>query len=548
MSVLSYFPSSKRHSQLSGKQFTPTIWYRAYNMTSTLLRRHEFEFDSVLARSIAFANHTAQVDKLKTSASSASSPEFTSPAAGNKSNFVPKEIPDEAHWKKLCSAIVQKHPQFSRYGATLMMDQLVRSLGGRLLFEHIYAENKEEIERFVVHEPIFVIGIPRSNASMASHINSRSGHFNSFRPRDAMFPGVPSELERRHLGKKVFLNGTRVLPQLLSVFHMDPEMPDTDLPLHLMSSRSLAWGMMHGLPEYLYECLDEDQEHVFDFLHRVMKVFQWYRQMGEFTDCVKKEHNEIWRPEEQVGLGRKIQMEKKPWLIHSPYALLHIAKLHKVFPDMRLMWCHRAISQCVSSMCASLAIHQSVYMGRSLTPTELGSIGEQVCGIFGSGSEQAVDYLANFPYERMVHWHNRDISRSGIRLFTKTLEVFNIESDRFRLHQAIDGISEWNGAYRPKLWSELIHFGLHEGIVGEYFAAYADQFPKFAHEPKFGMKLESYPFMSTDWDKRRFVSKQGKRQELQTSFTDLQPPGKQSLLDPQNQTRDGKHRPLSPHE
>lgn len=546
-----YLPSLQFHSQLSGKKYSPTLWYRARNLASSLIPRSEFEYANVLRRSLAWANSTGATDKGRNVGSvpvARSDEETNVHILGHRHTLTDPVVPDEKHWQMLCSAIVEKHPQYTRLGSNLMMDQLVRSLGGRLLFEHLYKDNKEEIERFIVHEPIFVVGLPRCNASMASHINARSGHFLSFRPRDAMFPGVPSELERRALGRKVFHNAKRMHPQLLSVFHLNPEMPDTDVALHLMNPRSLAWGILHGLPEYLYRCLDEDMEHICDFEARVMKTFQWYRQLGEFRDCVRKEHNEIWRPEEHVGMGRKLQLERKPWLIHSPFSLLHIDKLHKVFPDMRLIWCHRAVSQCVSSMCASLAIHQGVYTGRSLTPAQLSQIGEIVCGIFGSGSERAVDYLGTFPYERMVHWHNRDVSRSGIRLYTKTLEVFNLETDRFRLNQAVDGISEWNGLYRPKLWSELIHFGLHEGIVGEHFQVYAEQFKQYAYEPKFGMKMEDYPFMTTDFDKRKFVSKQGSRKLAQTSFTELQPPGKQSLLDSYNRTRDGGRRALSPHE
>jgi len=319
-----------------------------------------------------------------------------------------------------------------------------------------------------------------------------------------------------------------------------------------MNPRSFAWGMLNGLPEYLYECINEDQEHVFDFMHRVMKTFQWYRQCNEFPDCVVEEIKELNNITTYVLDGRKLQLDKVPWMIHSPFALLHIEQLHKVFPDMRLIWCHRAVSPCVASMCASIATHISMHTGRSLNNSQMGQIGEQVCGIFGSGSANAVDYLAKFPYDRMVHWYNRDIGRSGTRLVTKTLEAFNIETDRFRTHQCIDGTTEWNCLFRPKLDAELSHFGLHEGIVGEHFAAYIHQFEQYAYEPKFGIKVQDYPFLSANYELQRFQHTGSNAHRLgqkETNFPMLQPPGgRGSYADGQNATKEGNYRPIGPHD
>ena len=174
-----------------------------------------------------------------------------------------------------------------------------------------------------------------------------------------------------------------------------------------------------------------------------------------------------------------------------------------------------------------------------------------VCGIFGSGSENAIDYLGSFPYERMVHWSDRDISRSGTRLVTKTMDAFDMEFDRFYNHQIIDGQVERVGFFRPRLDHELAYFGLHEGVIGEHFKAYTEQFEEYAYEPKFGIKIQDYLFMGGEYAKQRFAigadHNRLKRQE--TSFGHLSSPGQMPHgADPQTTGAGGAYRAIGPHE
>ena len=514
-------PQFYYHSELSPKLYRRSLWYKINNWRTVRPSRSSFDYDSILKMSVAWS----KVDMSKI-----------------------REVPDAAWWKKLCGAIAVKNPQHSNYGSKLLQDKLVRTLGGRLLFEQLWENNRAEIERFDVHLPIFVVGLPRCNASMAAHMNARSGLFMSMRTRDSMFPAIPSELERHRMSQDVIGSAHRIHPQMRAVFPIRSDLPDTDIGLQLMNPRALAWGMLHGLNEYLYECLQEDQEHVYDFESRVMRVFQWYRQCGEFSDSVTREINEVVTPRDMIRHGRRMKLVRMPWLVHSPFALLHIKSLHKVFPDMRLIWCHRALSQCVASMCAAIAIHTCVYTGQSPTTATMSQIGEQVCGIFGSGSEHAVDYLATFPKERMVHWHNRDIARSGVRLVNKTLDAFNIETDRFRTHQTVDGNVEFVSLFRPKLDSELGYFGLHEGVVGEHFQAYIRQFEQYAYEARFGIKMQDYVMIGSDYAKQRFAFGDVPKKDRVSSFSMLQSPGNMGIGDGGNATNGGSFASVTPHE
>jgi hypothetical protein len=509
-------------SEVTPKGFYRTVHYRWRNMRTALVPRSAFAFEAVLGAAVSWG----RVDSTKL-----------------------RDIPDEDWWRKLCRALQDKHPQLSRYGSKLLHDRVVRSLANRLLFEQLYRDNKDEIERFIVREPMFVVGLPRCNGATAHHMLARSGLFLGMRQRDVMFPGFPAQGEREALARGVVKSLPKTLPHLQSVFNLQSDAPDSDLGLHLMCPRSLAWGMLHGLPEYLYSTLQEDQEHVFDLIHRVLRVFQWYRMCDEFTDCVKRHINEVLRPEIILSDGRKDEITRLPWVIHSPLALLHIDKLHKVFPDMKLVWCHRALSYCVASTCASLAIHNSVYTGVRPTQAQLSQVGEQVVGIFGSGAENAVNYLSKFPLERMVHWSDRDLARSGVRLVNKTIATFGLTTDRWRNHQTIDAATERvQCVFRPRLDSELAYFGLHDGIVGEHFKTYILQFEEYAFEPKFGSKIQDYVFMGSEYAKKRFMIRaQAPEGSRQTSFTELAAPGGMPLSDHQTTGAGGQYGAIQPH-
>jgi hypothetical protein len=189
--------------------------------------------------------------------------------------------------------------------------------------------------------------------------------------------------------------------------------------------------------------------------------------------------------------GTKDPLLEQPWIVHSPFALLTIDALDDIFPTMRLLWVHRALSQCLSSLCSSLAIHESIYTGRKPTETKLAMTGSKIIGMFGSGSENAIDYLANFDIGRMAHWSNRDANRSCARLVGFTMQYFGMEMDRYRRIQAINGQTEYAGLRRPQHDCALSYFGLDEGHVAEAFKSYIHQFPELAYEPKFGVKLSN---------------------------------------------------------
>lgn len=442
------------------------IGYRLLNLVSTNTTPEDFSFERILADACCGAG-------LDTS------------------SYLSESVENNRWWKKLCKACGEKRT--TRYGAKKLRFRLVHALSTKLAIDEIYRLNSEDIEAHGdIEDPIIIIGLPRCNGHMAAHVLARSGVFLAPTQRDTFSPALLLEEDRNKEFNKHFRLFSRIHPQFVSVRCLQGNQVDDDLSLHLLTPQSFAWGLLHGLDEYLLECIQEDQTAVFDEVKRVLKLFQWYKHCGHFNVAVPREVEPIDNQLETQRFGAKHEIRKSQWVIHSPFAILTSEVLHKTFPSMRVIWVHRALSQCLASFCSSLCLHQSIYTGKPPSDSALASVGEKVLGLFGSGSQDAVRYYSDFPKNRMVHWSNRDIKRHATRLAGKSLEFWNIELDRYRRLQMINGQTEYLEGFRPFHDAQLPYFCLHEGIIGDVFKDYIHQFEEFAFEKRFGITIQGY--------------------------------------------------------
>eukprot|EP00658_Telonema_sp_P-2_P055313 TRINITY_DN43972_c0_g1_i1.p1 TRINITY_DN43972_c0_g1~~TRINITY_DN43972_c0_g1_i1.p1 ORF type:complete len:313 (+),score=46.14 TRINITY_DN43972_c0_g1_i1:194-1132(+) len=259
---------------------------------------------------------------------------------------------------------------------------------------------------------------------------------------------------------------------------------------------SFAWGLLHGLDEFLMDSIQVGQTGVYEHIKNVLLLYQWYERCGHFRDNVALEINELDNIIQIQREGPKTKLQEQPWVLHSPLAILSMSELHAAFPDMWVLWMHRAISPSISSLCSTIAIHQSMYTGTAPTETQLSRIGEKVCGMFGSGSEAAVEYMGSFPKERMVHLAQLDFNRHATRMILHALHYFGFNyTDRFRKHQTISGQVEYQSTAtvsRPSHECRLGFFGLHEGVIHEAFAGYIHQFEPYAFYEAVGIQSDQH--------------------------------------------------------
>lgn len=442
------------------------IPYRILNWASSKNNSDSFQFDKILADACSAAG----IDACCTAS---------------------ENVVNNKWWKKLCKACGDKST--TPYGAAQLRYRLVHALSTKLAIDEVYRLNRDDIEAHGnIENPIVIIGLPRCHGHMAAHVLARSGVFLAPTQRDTFSPSLLLQEDRDNEFNKHFRFFSRVHPQFISVRRPQGNQVDDDLLLHLLTPQSFAWGLLHGLDEYLLECIQEDQTIVFTEVKRVLQLFQWYKHCGHFKVAVPNEVEPIDNQLETQTFGSKHEIAKNQWVIHSPFAILSSEALHKTFPSMQVIWVHRALSQCLPSLCSSLCLHHSLYTGKPPSDSLLASVGEKVLGLFGSGTQNAVRYYADFSKRLMVHWSNRDIKRHAVRLAGKTMDFWNIELDRYRRLQMINGQTEYLEGFRPFHDAQLPYFCLHEGIIGDVFRDYIFQFEEFAFEKRLGVTIEGY--------------------------------------------------------
>jgi hypothetical protein len=404
----------------------------------------------------------------------------------------PETCPDGAGWEKLCKAIGNEHGNLSNLGSQLLRERLVHSLSQRLGLEELYKNSGDQIAQSgAIVEPIMLIGLPRSYGRYGAHLMGRTGNVRALRTQDTAFPCTVAARERRLQQTAALKKFLPYFPDLRGVQPMESDMIANDVQLHLLTPYSLAWGLLHGLDDYLYECLEVDQQPVFENVKRVLSLFQWFETFEEFEPALVDRHFEvICKTGEDLRWEKIDPNPKRSWFLHSPFAILAIDKVHATFPDMGIVWVHRALSQCVPSLCSVIAMHRSVYFNRLPTETNLANIGDQILGIFSSGTEAAVDYLADFPRQRMVHWSNRDLRRHGSRILSRTCPRFGLAWEKEKNIRCANAQVENDSLFRPLHDAPLHYFAVHEGRLNEAFKVYINQFEEYAFEPKFGITIE----------------------------------------------------------
>jgi hypothetical protein len=453
-------------SEWASTSYVRSAFYIAKDLTSSRLPQSAFEYEAVLKLAI----ERGELNRNRIA-----------------------QVPDEKWWRKLCAAAGDKVT--SRYGGHLLRDRIAHFLMNRLILEDTWAYRQDEIKKHVVKEPIYIIGNLRSNKHMAAHIYARGGYTMPLRYCDTVFPGVVNEEQRQNAAKKAMKGFRYIHPTMQVCRSFGPLAVDDDIALQMQTPYSLAWGLLHGMPEYLYECIQEDHQPVYEQQRKVLQILQWYRAFGHYSDGVERENQPIDNPADRVIDGEKdeLKLEDLPWLIQSPLGILHAKELHSSFPDMKVIWMHRGLNAGVASMCGCLCLHDSMYTGRPPRETTRTEVGEVVLGLFGSGTEHSIDYMSTFPRERMVHWATPDHRRHGMRLMHKTHKKWWPDvMDTFRKIQAINGTTEINQTFRPKNDADLEMYGLHEGMVNEAFRAYIFQFEEFSFDKKYGMEIQDY--------------------------------------------------------
>lgn len=247
---------------------------------------------------------------------------------GKDFNIEPLEI--------LCKSITSE-AQLHRFGAFMMKQKLIGQLEGRLWAEHWFQAYPEVLEQPLL-PVVMITGLQRTGTTKLQRLLSEMPAARGLKSWEGLYPapiGDRSEVRRRMDRTRLNERAVKwISPSFYSIHPIEHDNYEEDvllLDLDFMSSSSEA--IMH-VPSYADYLNRTDQTAAYAYEVKLLKLLQW-------------------------------QKPGKYLVLKSPHHLEHLDIIHRLMPDLKLIWMHRDPKATIPSYMSML------YHGRRMFSEEV---------------------------------------------------------------------------------------------------------------------------------------------------------------------------------
>lgn len=223
------------------------------------------------------------------------------------------------------------------FGALAVKGLCERNLYNRYKLEEEFANNTH-IEREVIREPVFIIGMPRTgttilHAMMHEDPDHRSPlSWECLLPFPASTPETFSDNDQLKTIQKEFRQLFKLVPDFLKKHYMAADSPQECLGITALDFNSFQFSAQLYLPSYMdWFANESDQLSTLRFHKRFLQ----YLQSGG--------------------------VRSKRWLLKSPVHLMRLPEIFEVYPDARVIMTHRDPREIVSSTASLMSSVRSLY-------------------------------------------------------------------------------------------------------------------------------------------------------------------------------------------
>lgn len=235
---------------------------------------------------------------------------------------------------------VNREGKPNTFGAMAVKGLLERSLYGRYMVEQHLAEFPE-IEREPIHQPVFIIGMPRTGTTILHALLHEDPAHRSPLAWECLLPYPPSTPENfrnnEHLDtiRKEFAQLFKLVPDFLRKHYMAADSPQECLGIDALDFNTFQISAQLYVPSYM--------EWVFDGADR-LATMRFHKRFLQFL---------------QSG-----GVKGDRWLLKSPVHLMRLPELFEVYPDARIIMTHREPTNVVTSTASLLVSTRSLYSDR----------------------------------------------------------------------------------------------------------------------------------------------------------------------------------------
>jgi len=300
----------------------------------------------------------------------------------------------------------------------------------------------EEIAR-----PVFVVGLPRSGTTALSQFLSEDPSARSLLRWEAMNAIPPpgpqrGEDPRLEATRKAFVARDLAMPLYRVMLPVDAEDPAEHTPLLGLTFMSLHVSLVHHAPAYQEWLLRQDLRPAYAYLKKVLQILQ-----------------------SRTGAPH--------WNLKAPLDIFGLDALVDVFPDARLVWCHRDPARSIPSNCSLLAMIRAS-AGEDVDRIELGRM---KMAVFAEGVRRALAARGRIGDARFADVVQRDLVRDPVGTIAVLYDRIGLPfTPAYRARLAARASTRHEAMAGKVHEYALEDFGLSLGEIRREFAGYLEKF------------------------------------------------------------------------
>lgn len=343
-------------------------------------------------------------------------------------------------------------------GRLMSKETLVRILGSRMRAMYTIRRDFTRLSSQNIKAPIFITGIPRTGTTLTFNLLSSSPEARFVKHWQAILPYMEEKYAKREL---TILHKALnyIVPSLQSVHAFQPDLPE--------------------------ECLIILESTLIDFFLRIYWNAPNYQ---KFLEDPKTDFRGAYRYHKFLlqYLQDKYPTKSNQWVLKTPVHLGSLDALFEVYPDARIVWCHRDLKSVIPSFC-SLVMH---FMSLFVNHIDLGVIRGAILKKVNEWTTKAVNYRRQHP-ERFCDLDYKDLRADPIGCMKAVYQRFDkpfTEEDAQAMQQTLNDQPQHKyGVHRYS----LEQFGLTEDMIYEACEPYIKEFGEDMIWPRKQQRKES---------------------------------------------------------
>lgn len=262
---------------------------------------------------------------------------------------------------RLCESL-QTEARLTLMGRLALDSRLTSFLEARLRIQHA-----RDTESSAVIEPWFITGVPRTGTSILQYLIARDPaassptFWESMSPWEAIAGGKAAERARRRATSDLEFF-FKLSPAMRSIHFMAADLPHECVEYLAQSFASSSYSTMYDVPSYARWLEQADVIHAYD-LHRSI-----ISRLAGRTDSTR-------------------------WILKAPAHLANLDALFAVYPDARVIVCHRDLETALASA-ASLTCALRSTLSNHVDPR---AVGPEVVEWWTSAARKAESFRRSHP-------------------------------------------------------------------------------------------------------------------------------------------------------